>query len=42
MVRMGYRDPHNDQWAGQSLGRPGLIVQGYRVRRGDEPLLKMS
>ena len=42
MVRMGYRDPHNDQWAGQSNGRPGLIVQGYRERRGDEALLKID
>ncbi len=42
MVRMGYRDPHNDQWTGQSKGRPGLIVKGYRERRGDEPLLKIT
>lgn len=42
MVRMGYRDPHNDQLAGQSNGRPGLIVKGYRERRGDEELLKLS
>ena len=40
MVRMGFRDPHNDQWAGQSNGRPGLIVHGYRERRGKEALLK--
>ncbi len=42
MVRMGYRDPHNDQLAGQSNGRPGLIVKGYRERRGDEELLKQT
>ena len=42
MVRMGFRDPHNDQWAGQSNGRPGLIVRGYRQRRGDEDLLKQT
>lgn len=42
MVRMGYRDPHNDQWTGQSKGRPGLIVKGYRERRGEEPLLKIT
>ena len=42
MVRMGFRDPHNDQLAGQSNGRPGLIVYGYRERRGDEELLKQT
>ena len=42
MVRMGYRDPHNEQWAGQSNGRPGLIVRGYRERRGEEALLKID
>jgi phytanoyl-CoA hydroxylase len=37
MVRVGFRDPHNDQIAGQSFGRPGMMVRGYRVRRpGDE------
>jgi len=40
MVRVGYRDPHNRQMAGQSMGRPGLMIRGYRVREGDEPLLK--
>lgn len=42
MVRIGYRNPHNTQEYGQSMGRPGLIVHGYRVRRGDEPLLKIT
>ena len=42
MVRVGYRDPHNAQVAGQSNGRPGMIVHGYRERRGEEPLLKMT
>ncbi|MCY3797701.1 MAG: phytanoyl-CoA dioxygenase family protein [Chloroflexi bacterium] len=42
MVRMGFRDPHNDQLAGQSKGRPGLIVHGYRERRGAEELLKQT
>jgi len=42
MVRMGFRDPHNDQLAGQSNGRPGLIVHGYRDRRGAEELLKQT
>lgn len=37
MVRVGYRDPDNRQLFGQSLGRPGLMVKGYRQRReGDE------
>lgn len=39
MVRVGYRDPHNDQVYGQSFGRPGIMVKGYRERRGDEALL---
>lgn len=38
LVRVGYRDPANRQTAGQSLGRPGLMVRGYRSRQGDEPL----
>lgn len=42
MVRMGFRDPHNDQVAGQSNGRPGLIVHGYRERRDEEELLKQA
>ena len=42
MVRMGFRDPHNDQVAGQSMDRPGLIVHGYRERRGQEELLKLT
>jgi len=33
MVRMGYRDPENEQLAGQSLGRPGPMVRGLRPRR---------
>ncbi len=37
LVRMGYRDPDNRQEYGQSLGRPGLMVSGYRQRQeGDE------
>jgi ectoine hydroxylase-related dioxygenase (phytanoyl-CoA dioxygenase family) len=42
MVRVGYRDPHNRQVYGQSMGRAGVMVHGYRERRGDEPLLKQS
>ena len=32
IVRVGYRDPENVQTAGQSLGRPGLMVRGRRPR----------
>ncbi|MDP6037022.1 MAG: phytanoyl-CoA dioxygenase family protein [Candidatus Latescibacteria bacterium] len=32
MVRVGYRDPDNEQIGGQSKGRPGLLVQGRRDR----------
>ncbi len=33
LVRIGYRHPDNVQTAGQSCGRPGLMVRGYRLRR---------
>ena len=33
LVRVGYRNPLNKQVAGQSFGRPGLIVAGYRERQ---------
>jgi hypothetical protein len=32
LVRLGYRDPDNRQLAGQSLGRPGIMVHGRRER----------
>ena len=32
VVRVGYRDPGNHQFAGQSKGRPGLMVWGRRPR----------
>ncbi len=32
MVRVGYRDPQNQQIAGQSVGRPGIMVRGMRIR----------
>jgi phytanoyl-CoA hydroxylase len=38
LVRVGYRDPHNTQIEGQSVGRPGLLVRGYRHRREGEAL----
>ncbi len=40
LVRVGYRHPLNRQLAGQSCGRPGVMVSGYRQRVEDEPLLK--
>ena len=39
MVRVGYRHPHNGQRKGVNTGSPGIMVAGYRERRGDEPLL---
>jgi len=38
LVRVGYRDPQNIQTAGQSYGRPGLMVSGYRDRREGQAL----
>jgi len=32
LVRCGYRDPENRQLAGQSLGRPGIMVKGLRPK----------
>ena len=32
LVRVGYRNPENEQTAGQSHGRPGLMVWGRRPR----------
>ncbi|MBV7335016.1 phytanoyl-CoA dioxygenase family protein [Chloroflexi bacterium TSY] len=42
LVRVGYRNPHNDQLTGVNVGKSGLIVAGYREWRGDEPLLNAS
>lgn len=39
LVRMGYRDPLNKQLAGQSVGRPGIIVSGVRARAGEDAAL---
>lgn len=40
IVRVGYRDPENEQTAGQSHGRPGLMVMGRRPRKnGQNPFL---
>lgn len=35
LVRCGYRDPLNRQCAGQSLGRPNIMVRGHRPRASE-------
>lgn len=42
LVRIGYRDPQNQQTGGQSLGRPGLMVRGYRDRQDGQKLFKVD
>ena len=42
LVRIGYRDPENVQLAGQSVGRPNLMVQGYRQRLDGMELLSIA
>lgn len=42
LVRMGYRDPQNRQEYGQSMGRPGLMVSGYRERMEGDELLPIA
>jgi phytanoyl-CoA hydroxylase len=42
LVRVGYRDPQNRQTAGQSHGRPGLIVAGYRDRLDGDQLFNQT
>lgn len=42
IVRVGYRDPLNLQTFGQSMGRPGMMVRGYRTRLDGQPLLKQE
>jgi phytanoyl-CoA hydroxylase len=32
LIRIGYRHPDNEQFEGQALGRPGLLVHGRRQR----------
>ena len=32
LVRLGFRDPRNQQVAGQALGRPGITVKGVRPK----------
>ena len=42
LVRIGYRHPDNIQTAGQSTGRPGLMVRGRRARREGQELLSTA
>lgn len=42
LVRIGYRDPENVQTAGQSIGRPGLMVRGFRARRKGAALFSVA
>jgi ectoine hydroxylase-related dioxygenase (phytanoyl-CoA dioxygenase family) len=42
LVRVGYRSPDNLQVSGQSLGRPGLMVSGYRDRHPGQELFQLD
>ena len=42
IVRIGYRDPDNRQTAGQSMGRPGMMVKGRRHREPEQPLFSIN
>lgn len=42
LVRIGYRHPDNEQFEGQSMGRPGLMVRGYRTRKNMQPLFSIN
>ena len=42
IVRIGYRDPDNRQTAGQSMGRPGMMVKGRRHREREQPLFSIN
>ena len=42
LVRIGYRDPDNKQLEGQSVGRPSIMVQGYRIRHEGMSLLSIA
>jgi hypothetical protein len=32
LVRVGYRNPQNQQRGGQGMGRPGILVRGVRPK----------
>jgi phytanoyl-CoA hydroxylase len=42
MVRVGYRNPANEQTGGQSHGRPGPIVRGHRTRLAGQQAFSTS
>lgn len=42
MVRIGYRCADNTQFAGDSVGRPDVMVCGRRPRRAGQPLYNMA
>lgn len=42
LIRIGYRHPDNVQTGGQSKGRPGLMVRGYRARGNGAPLFSTA
>ena len=42
LVRVGFRNPENIQLAGQSCGRGGLMVAGYRDRREGQALFSQG
>jgi ectoine hydroxylase-related dioxygenase (phytanoyl-CoA dioxygenase family) len=42
LVRVGYKSPLNFQTAGQSCGRAGLMVSGYRHRQDGQALFKLD
>ena len=42
LVRIGYRNPNNQQLEGQSFGRPGLILKGRRIRDNGQELFSSN
>lgn len=42
IVRIGYRNPQNAQTAGQSAGRPGIMVRGRRPRAQNQVLFSVN
>ncbi|MEC7222005.1 MAG: phytanoyl-CoA dioxygenase family protein [SAR324 cluster bacterium] len=42
LVRVGYRNPENRQTEGQSVGRPGLLLNGRRLRESGEDLFSTN
>ena len=42
LVRMGYRNPLNRQEYGHGMGRPGVMVSGFRERKEGDELLPIA